>query len=48
MLGFDTGFFRRLYDRDTQATAAWDDVRAERAVGAISCLTLFELERLGL
>ena len=48
VLGFDTGFFQRLYARDAQATAAWDDVRAERAVGAISCITLFELERLGL
>ena len=48
VLGFDTGFFQRLYARDAQATAAWDDVRAGHAVGAISCVTLFEIERLGL
>lgn len=48
LLGFDTGFFRRLYDRDDRAVAAWDGVRTGRAAGAISCVTLFELERLGL
>lgn len=48
VLGLDTGFFRRLYDRDARAAAAWADIRAERAAGVVSCLTLFELERLGL
>jgi predicted nucleic acid-binding protein len=48
VLGFDTGFFRRLYDGDDRARAAWADVRAGRAAGVVSCLSLFELDRLGL
>ena len=46
--GFDTGFFVRLLQADTRAVAAWADVRAGRTTGAASCLTLFELDRLGL
>lgn len=46
--GFDTGFFVRLLQADPRAVAVWADVRAGRAVGAASCLTLFELDRLGL
>ena len=47
-VGFDTGFFRRLHDGDARARAAWADVRAQRAAGVVSCVSLFELERLGL
>ena len=46
--GFDTGFFRRLHDGDDQARAAWADVRSGAANGVVSCITLFELARLGL
>lgn len=46
--GFDTGFFRRLYDGDARARAVWADVRSGNAVGVVSCVSLFELERLGL
>ena len=46
--GFDTGFFVRLLQADARAVAAWADVRAGRTTGAASCLTLFELDRLGL
>ncbi len=47
-VGFDTGFFIKLGDGDPRAVEVWG--RAERGdlEGAISCLTLFELERLGL
>ncbi len=48
VLGFDTGFFVRLLQADARAVAAWADVRAGHAVGAASCITLFELDRLGL
>ncbi len=48
VLGLDTGFFQRLYTGHDQAVAAWDDVRAGRATGVVSCVSLFELERLGL
>lgn len=48
VLGLDTGFFVRLLQADARAVAAWADVRAGRAVGAVSCITLFELDRLGL
>lgn len=47
-LGFDTGFFRRLHDGDARAVAAWADVRSGDAVGIVSCVSLFELTRLGL
>lgn len=47
-LGFDTGFFQRLYTGHDRARAAWNDIRAGRATGVVSCLSLFELERLGL
>ena len=47
-IGFDTGFFRRLHDGDSRAQSVWADVRASRAVGLVSCVSLFELERLGL
>lgn len=47
-VGFDTGFFRRLHDGDSRAMGVWADVRASRATGLVSCVTLFELERLGL
>ena len=48
VLGFDTGFFVRLLQADARAVSAWADVRANRAVGAASCVTLFEFDRLGL
>ena len=48
VLGFDTGFFVRLLQADARAVATWADVRAGRAVGVLSCITLFELDRLGL
>ena len=48
VLGFDTGFLVRLLQADARAVAAWADVRAGHAVGAVSCITLFELDRLGL
>ena len=48
VVGFDTGFFVRLLQADPRAVAVWGDVRAGRSTGAASCLTLFELDRLGL
>ena len=48
VLGFDTGFFVRLIEGDARAAEAWADVRAGRAQGVVSCLSLFELGRLGL
>ena len=47
-LGFDTGFFHRVVGRDETATHVWADVRAGRALGTVSFVTLFELDRLGL
>jgi len=47
-IGFDTGFFVRLMERDQHATAAWQSIRSGAAVGLVSCLTLYELHRLGL
>ena len=46
--GFDTGFFRRLHDGDPRAVSAWADLRDGDATSVVSCISLFELERLGL
>ena len=48
LVGFDTGFFVRLIQADGGANRVWEDVRAGRAAGVVSCLTLFEFDRLGL
>ncbi len=47
-LGFDTGFFVRLIAGDGRASVVWSSVRDGRASGIVSCITLFELDRLGL
>ncbi len=48
MIGLDTGYFVELLKGDERAVATWKQLvdGAEKAV--VSCLTLFELERLSL
>ena len=46
MTGFDTGFFVRLLEDDAAAVRAWESA-VENGDGMVSCLTLFELRRLG-
>ena len=48
ILGFDTGFFRRLHEGSPRAVQAWRDVQEGRFAGVVSCITFFELQRLGL
>lgn len=47
-LGLDTGFFVRLLAADDDARFVWNRIVDEDDHGAIGCLTLYELTRLGL
>ena len=48
ILGFDTGFFRRFREGVPRAVDAWTAVQKGSAEGVVSCVTLYELEKLGL
>lgn len=48
MTGFDTGFFFRLLDGVPRAVSVWEPVAAGDASAALSCITLFELDRAAL
>jgi len=48
MIGLDTGFFVELLRGNREAVSVWKSLVAGEAEGVVSCLTLFELERLGL
>ena len=47
-LGFDTGFFVRLLERDQEAGEAWHSIAHGSAQGLVCCLTLYELRKIGL
>lgn len=48
MIGLDTGFFIELLSGSSQAVEVWNLCVDDRADFAVSFLTLFEIERLGL
>jgi predicted nucleic acid-binding protein len=48
MIGFDSGFFFRLLAGDPRATTVWSPVAAGDAPAVVSCITLYELDRLAL
>ena len=48
MIGLDTGFFVEFLRANSQAVSVWKSLIANDAEAAVSCLTLFELARLGL
>jgi|GEM_PF-102644 len=48
MIGFDTGFFVELLRGNPEAIEVWRSLIEGEDDGVISCLSLFELERLGL
>lgn len=48
MTGLDTGFFVRLLQQREEAWQVWDGIARGEADGAISCITLYELEKQGL
>ena len=48
MIGLDTGFFVEFLRANPLAVAAWESLIENNAEAVVSCLTLFELERLGL
>ena len=47
-VGFDSGFFFRLLAADPRAASAWAPVATGDAPAAVSCLTLYELDRVAL
>ena len=47
MIGFDTGFFVKFLEGNKDTLIIWEEIiRGKR--GVVTCLTLFELERLSL
>ncbi|MDQ7052672.1 MAG: type II toxin-antitoxin system VapC family toxin [candidate division KSB1 bacterium] len=48
MIGLDSGFFIKLLQGDEVAAEVWEQVLRKKEEAYVSCLTLFELERLGL
>ncbi|RME01866.1 MAG: type II toxin-antitoxin system VapC family toxin [Calditrichaeota bacterium] len=48
MIGLDTGFFIRLLQGNDLAKEVWESVIHKKEEAVVSCLTLYELERLGL
>ncbi len=48
MIGLDTGFFVELLRGSRQAVALWERLVEGEEEALVSCLTLFEVERLGL
>ncbi len=47
VVGLDTGFFKHFLEGDPTALDVWQQVRLGESHLVISCLTLFELQRLG-
>ena len=47
-IGLDTGFFVELLRGNPQAVEVWKSVAEGENESLVSCLTLFEIERLGL
>lgn len=48
IVGLDTGFFIALDAQQSAAQEAWQRIAARKDEGVISCLTLYELQKLGL
>lgn len=48
MIGLDTGFFVEFLRGSARAISVWESLVEDEDEAVVSCLTLFELERLGL
>jgi len=48
MIGLDTGFFVEFLKANSQVVSVWESLIENDEEAVVSCLTLFELERLGL
>jgi predicted nucleic acid-binding protein len=48
MIGLDTGFFLELINGNEEAVSLWRSAVNDDVELVVSCLTLFEIERLGL
>ncbi len=48
MIGLDTGFFVKLLEGDIEAVSVWKLLLDDKEAAVVSCLTLFELEKLSL
>ena len=47
-VGFDTGFFIRLLEKDSKAVEVWKDLIDGKIKGYVSVIVLFEIKRLQL
>ncbi len=47
-IGLDTGFFVRLLQGERAAVNVWEQITRRGASAAISCVTLYERQKLGL
>ena len=48
MIGFDTGFFLKLWAGNKQAREVWEEIENNSRQGVISVITLYELRKLSL
>ncbi len=48
MIGLDSGFFLELVNGNDEAIRLWESCLDDRVDFAVSALSLFEIERLGL
>ena len=48
IIGFDTGFFVELLRGNLEVLKVWKELIEQETEAIVSCLSLFELERLGL
>jgi hypothetical protein len=48
MIGLDTGFFVEFLRANPHTVSVWESLTENDEEAVVSCLTLFELERLGL
>lgn len=48
MIGFDTGFFLKLWVGNQQAKEVWEEIENNNRQGAVSVITLYELRKLSL
>lgn len=48
IVGLDTSFFVRLLQGDQRARKVWERVARNEIVAVISCISLYELDKLGL
>ena len=48
MIGFDTGFFLKLWAGNQHTREVWEEIENNNRQGVISVITLYELRKIGL